>query len=241
MRIALVLAAIVFVVTLLLRLPASLLVSHLPADVACEDVSGTVWHGTCGQLSSDGLKVAGLSWRLHPLALLGLALSADLASAEPGAGGSASVVLTRSGDASITDLQATLPMPVGSQLLPAGSSATLVLSLPSVKLHNAHLTSIEGSIQIQHVHLSNPVTELGSYQLQLLPATSGSTTEGQLHDLDGPLQVSAQLRLQPTGEYEINGTVTARSSANEDLNKALQNLGPADAQGQRTFSLAGSL
>jgi hypothetical protein len=241
LRIALVLAALVFVATLLVRLPASVLISHLPADIACEDVSGTVWHGTCGQLSSDGLKVAGVSWQLHPLALLELAISADLSSIDPSAGGSGSVVLTRSGDASITDLHATLPLPTGSQLLPAGASATLVLSLPSVRLHNAHLASIEGSIEIHHLHLANPSSELGSYQLQLQPPASGSTTEGQLRDLEGPLQVSGQLRLQATGEYEVNGTVTPRANASEDLSKTLQYLGPADAQGQRTFSLAGTL
>lgn len=244
MRIALVLAAIVFIATLLVRLPASVLVSHLPADIACEDVSGTIWHGTCGQLSSDGLKVAGVSWRLHPLALLELAISADLSSIDPSAGGRGSLVLTRSGDASISDLHATLPLAAGSPLLPAGSSATLVLSLPSVTLHNAHIASIEGGVEIQHVHLSNPASELGSYALQFQPPASGSTgstMQGQLRDLEGPLQLSAQLYLQPTGDYEINGTVTPRDNANEDLSKVLQYLGPADAQGQRTFSLAGTL
>jgi hypothetical protein len=241
LRTALVLAALVFIATLLVRLPAGVLVSHLPAGIACEEVSGTVWNGTCAQLSGDGLKVAGVSWHLHPLALLGLTLSVDLSSIDPAAGGSGSVVLTRSGDASITELHATLPLPPGAALLPAGASATLVLSLPSVTLHADHLTSIEGSIQAQHVHVSNPAADIGSYELQLQPPVSDSPIEGQLHDLDGPLQVNGQLRLQPSGEYEVNGTVTARANASEDLDKLLQYLGPADAQGARTFSLAGSL
>lgn len=241
MRAALVLAALVFLATLLVRLPASVLLSYLPAQIVCEDVSGTVWHGSCGQVSSDGMKVAGVSWRLHPLALLALELSADLSSIDPNAGGSASVVLTRSADESITDLHATLPLAAGSPLLPADTTATLVLSLPSVRLHHDRLTSVEGSIEVQHVRVSNPASELGSYELQLQPSPSGATTEGQLHDLEGPLQVSAQLRLQPSGEYEINGTVTPRANANEDLNRILQYLGPADAQGRRPFSLAGTL
>jgi hypothetical protein len=64
---------------------------------------------------------------------------------------------------------------------------------------------------------------------------------GQLRDLEGPLEVNGQLTLQQSGSYEVNGTVASRASASEDLNKTLQLfLGPADAQGRRTFSLAGS-
>ena len=45
-----------------------------------------------------------------------------------------------------------------------------------------------------------------------------------------------------TDTADIEGTVATRSSASDDLSKALQLfLGPADAQGQHTFSLAGTL
>lgn len=240
MRLALILAAIVFIVTLLVRLPASLLVSHLPSDLVCEDASGTVWQGACVQLSTNGIRVANLTWSLHPLALLKLAISADLSSADPAAGGSGRVVLGRDGDVSITDLHATLALPAGSQWLPPGTSATLIASLPSAKFRNARLITIEGTIDIQQLHISNPAADLGSYQLRLQPEASGSMIDGELRDLNGPLAVSAQLRLQPSGAYEINGTVAPRANPSEDLDKALQLLGPADAQGQRTFSLAGT-
>jgi Type II secretion system (T2SS), protein N len=243
LRAALILAAIIFIVTVLARLPADVLVSHLPSDIACEDVSGTLWHGTCGQLGSNGFNVAALSWSLHPLALLKLRVSADLISSDPAGGGSARVVLIRGGDVAISDLHATLPLPAGSPWLPGGASATLALTLPSVKLHNDRLVAIEGTVDVQQLHISNPAADLGDYELQIQPQASASapTIEGQIRDLNGPLAVSGLLRLQPSGEYDINGTVAPRGSVSEDLNKALQFLGPADAQGQRTFSLAGTM
>jgi hypothetical protein len=64
---------------------------------------------------------------------------------------------------------------------------------------------------------------------------------GQLRDLDGPLAVNGQVVLQPTGEYEVNGTVVVRNSSDDSLNQALQVLGPPDPQGRRSFSLSGSL
>ena len=242
LRLALILAAVLFLLTLLVRLPARLLLGYLPPDVICDDPGGTIWHGSCGQVRSNGLSIAGVSWNLHPGALLSLKLSADLSSADPNAGGSANIEAARNGDLSIRALRATLPLPPGALVLPSGCSATLVLALPSASIHDQHLVAVEGTVDLQQLHIARPAAELGSYELQFAPSSSESIIGGQLRDLEGPLAVSAMLRLQPDGAYDIEGTVATRSSASDDLSKALQLfLGPADAQGQHTFSLAGTL
>jgi len=241
LRLALILAALIFVVTLLVRLPASLLLSHLPADIVCDDPSGTVWHGSCDQVHDDGISVAGVSWTLHPLSLLKLTLSADLSSVDANAGGSASVTLDRTGDATITALHATMPLTAASNTLPAGSSATLVLSLPLARIHDQHLVAVEGTIDLNQLHVANASSELGSFQMQFLPPDDNGLMKGQLHDLSGSLAVNGLMTLQPTGAYEINGSVATRPGAPQELEKTLQALGPADSQGQRAFSLAGTL
>jgi hypothetical protein len=241
LRLALILAALVFVVTLLVRLPASLLLSHLPAEIVCDEPSGTLWHGSCDQVHDDGISIAGVSWTLHPASLLKLTLSADLSSADPNAGGSASITVDRSGDASITALHATLPLTAGSNVLPAGSSATLVLSLPSAKIRDQHLVAIEGTIDLNQLHVANAYSNFGSFEMQFPPADENAVINGQLRDLNGPLAVTGLMKLQPSGAYEINGTVATHAGAPEDLEKTLQVLGPADPQGLRTFSLAGTL
>jgi hypothetical protein len=191
---------------------------------------------------SEGLSIAGVAWNLHPIALLSLKLSADLSSADPDAGGSASIEATRNGDVSISALRATLPLAAGALFLPSGTSATLVLALPSASIHDEHLVAVVGTVDLQQLHIAKPASDLGSYELQFAPSSSDSIVGGQLRDLEGPLAVNGMLRLQPDGAYDIEGTVAARSSASDDLNKALQLfLGPADAQGQHTFSLAGTL
>jgi hypothetical protein len=52
--------------------------------------------------------------------------------------------------------------------------------------------------------------------------------------------VSGELRLM-SGGYDLAGFVAARAAASSDVVQALQLMGPADAQGRRMFSLAGSL
>jgi hypothetical protein len=241
LRLALILAAIIFVVTVLVRLPAGVLLSHLPPDISCDEPQGTVWHGSCDQVRSDGISIAGVSWTLHPLSLLKLTVNADLSSIDPNAGGSASIELHRNGDAIVKALRASLPLSASSNLLPAGSSATVVLTLPYARIHAEHLVAVEGTIDLNQLHVANPPSDLGSFEAQFAPPDPSGAIIGQLHDLDGPLAVNGLLKLQPTGDYEINGSVAARSNASNDLKQALQMLGPADPQGQRTFSLAGTL
>ena len=133
LRTALLLAAIIFSITVIARLPAQLLASRLPAPVHCEEPSGTIWHGTCGQLSAESLSIPGLSWKLHPLALLQLALRVDLNSIDPNNGGSASILARHNGDLTVTTLNAVVPLGPAPTILPAGSSALLALALPPGK------------------------------------------------------------------------------------------------------------
>jgi hypothetical protein len=240
LRTGIILAVLIFIATLAVRLPAGLLVRYLPDDVSCDDPGGTVWLGSCARVRSNGITISALSWKLHPLALLRATLSAEVNSADPASSGHANIEATRSGDISISDLHAVLPLPPGSNVMPRGTSATLALTLPSARIHDSHLIAISGTIDLQQLHIADPPADLGSYELQF-PATEAATITGQLRDLEGPLAVSGQLVLQPTGTYEINGTVSPRAALSEELNKALQFLGPPDASGQRTFSLAGSL
>jgi general secretion pathway protein N len=241
LRPALILAVVVFLVTLLMRLPAGVLLPLLPADVSCTAPAGTVWSGSCGELRVGAVTVAGLSWVLHPAALLRLHLAADLSSQDPSARGHAQVELAHNGDVAITALLADVAMPSGSGLVPAGTSGSLQLVIDSARIQGAHLVAVQGKIELQQIHIENPPADLGGFELQFGPPDESATMRAQLRDLNGPLSVVGRLQLSPTGSYELEGSVAPRASASADLTQALQLLGPPDAQGRRAFSLAGSL
>src|ERR1700738_5059125 len=63
---------------IVVALPASAITHFLPPSIHAEDFSGSMWHGSAGKMSFDGRDAGALEWRLHPAALLGLALAADV-------------------------------------------------------------------------------------------------------------------------------------------------------------------
>jgi general secretion pathway protein N len=240
LRLALLLAAIVFLITLLVRLPARALLALLPADVTCAGPSGTVWLGSCEELRVGAMPVAGLSWALHPAAMLRLRLAADLSSQDPAAHGQAQLEFAPNGDLAISALAASVAVPGRSGLAAGIGTASLQLSIDSARIQAGHLVALVGTIDLLQLHLGNPPAELGDFELKFAPSKS-ATMAGQLRDLNGPLSVSGILQLSPAGAYQLEGSVAPKPGASEDVTRTLQILGPADAEGRRTISLAGSL
>ena len=231
----------VFVITLVVRLPARVLTGLLPADVVCDSPGGTVWSGSCGALRAGTLVIAGLSWQLHPAALLRLELGADLSSEDPAAHGQAQARLGLDGDVQITALAATLALPGGLGLVPAGTRGNMHLAIDSARLTGGHLVAVQGRIALQQLHIANPAADLGSFELQFAPPDPNAGIVGQLRDLDGPLSVIGVLQLARTGSYELEGSVAPKPDTGADLTQVLQLLGPPDTQGRRAFSIAGTL
>jgi hypothetical protein len=232
LRAAFILAAIVFLITLLVRLPARALLPLLPADVSCALPAGTVWSGSCEQLRIGTVGVSSLSWALHPLGLLRIHIAADVNSQDPAANGHARMELSPNGNLEISGLSANVALPGNWALVPA---------IDAARIQDGHLLALAGKIDLQSIHLENPAADLGSFELQFAPANEGAPMVGRLRDLNGPLAVSGLLQLSRAGAYDLEGSVAPRPGASADLAQALQLLGPPDAQGQRAFSLAGSL
>ena len=232
---------VAFIATVLVRLPARVLLLMLPADVACEAPVGTVWSGSCGRLRMGALAVSGLSWRLHPAALLRLRLCADLASEDPAARGHARAELAPDGAVAISALAASVALPGGAGLVPPGVSGTMQLAINSARIAGAHLVAVQGSVELQQLHIENPAADLGGFALQFAPPNQSTAIVGQLRDLNGPLSVNGVLQLSPSGSYDLEGSVAARPGASDELMQLLQWLGPPDAQGRRALSLSGTL
>lgn len=240
-RSALAIAILVFVVTLLVRLPARTLVPLLPAQISCETPTGTIWRGACTQLRSGAVTLSGISWHIRPAGLLRGALAAELSSSDPKASGQASVELSAHQQLHIRALSAQLPLRNGLSTLPRDLDGTVQVSVDDATLDHGELTALQGFVRVLQLRSESQSADLGSFELRFAPTPAGSPIQGSLHDLDGPLSVSGQLRLMRNGGYDLSGSVAARQNASPELVQALQLLGPADAQGRRMFSLAGSL
>ena len=235
-------ALLLFLLTVLWRLPAAWVLANPTAGLECKSPSGSLWHGSCAELRVGPVTLDDVSWQLHPAALLALRLDADLRSADARAPGSARVSLGVGNRVSVTDLSADAPLDSGFlPLFPAGWSGALHLDLDSVDYAAGTITALHGTVSVQSLQQRSPPLALGSYVLQFADAPrADGIVRGTLRDSGGPLDVNGTLEIRAAGQYELNGTVLARDTADPEFGRSLQYLGAPDAQGRRPFSLAGS-
>ncbi len=238
-KLAIVLVAIIFLVTVIVRMPAGVLRLLLPQNLACQDPSGTIWQGACGQLHSGPVTLLDLHWTLHPLPLLRGQAQLDVRSDDPRATGRGSITLHPNGDAEVDSLTATVPLQAASSPLPAGWSGQIELEIAHAELQRRQLAAIEGVVTARQLHIDRPVTDLGSFELRFPHAAAAAPSNGSLRDIGGPLAVQGNVQLAH-GSYELNATVALRDPANTTLAQLLGLLGPPDAQGRHQLSLAGT-
>jgi hypothetical protein len=248
-RVWLVLLTVAFCLTVLTRLPLSWLSPLLPANVRCEQPTGSLWQGGCGAVrlttatgANSPLSDATVAWRWLPLRLLRLrlALSVQLQVA----GTTAEALLQRGwGRWEVLELNARGPLDHRLlPLAPVGWSGRLQIDHGRLRWQDGQLTALDGVVMASELRSAPPQSlPYGSYRLQLAPAAQGAPIIGQLVDVDGPLGVSAQWQISPTLAWQLEGTVITRATAAETLALQLQMLGNADAQGRRQFSMAGQL
>ncbi len=238
----LILAGALFALIVLVRAPASWLTSALPKALQCEQPAGSVWHGACAQLRVAGAELNDVRWQLHPWSVLGGHLQLDLQSADPRAPATATLVLGWGGHHHVRDLKADVPIDAGFlPLFPSGWSGRLQLALTDLEISAGRLAAIHGTVTARSLAQLSPPMAFGSYELRFPESSpADGTISGELKDLGGPLAVTGTLMVRRGSEYVLSGTASARAEASAELAKDVEFLGPADAQGRRQYSLAGS-
>jgi len=231
-----------FVLTVLVRAPASWLIAVLPKLIDCQQPAGSVWRGACGQLRVGDTSLSDVHWQLHPLALLAGKLEVALQSADARAPGSATVALSLTGRRTLTDLRAELPVDTGFlPLFPSGWSGRLQLALSSVEFKSGRLAAIHGTATAHSLAQLQPPMSFGSFELHFADAPSpDGAISAQLRDVGGPLAVNGTLVVRNGSDYVLSGSAATRADASPELIKIVEFLGPADSQGRREFSVAGS-
>jgi hypothetical protein len=241
-RALIMLAAVLFALTVLVRAPARWLLAAAPRSIDCQVPAGSMWSGSCGQLRAQGIVLSDVSWTLHPWALALGRFELELRSADARAPAHALVSMRLGGRLNLQDLQAELPVDAGFlPLFPPGWSGQVQLALPSIEFEQGRLAGLRGSAVARSLAQQHPAMPFGSYELRFDGARrTDRAIVGALRDLGGPLAVSGTLTIRNGREYELNGLASARPEASAELAKAVEFLGPADAQGRRAYSLAGS-
>ena len=140
--------------------------------------------------------------------------------------GSAQLTLHFNGDLEVAALNGSLPLEGGVVPVPSGWSGVLDLGVDRASLRDGHVSALQGTLTARSLRMAHPGTDLGSFELTFPAAPVGDAPMlGTLRDLDGPLALQAHVQLARDGNYQLDGTVAARSTANADLQQLLQPAG----------------
>jgi hypothetical protein len=211
-------------------LPASIVARFLPPTVVAEDFSGSLWHGSAGKITVSGRDAGALEWRLHPAALLGMTLSADLHWVKVGFVIDAAVRVDRHGFAA-HDVKGGGPIEDLRGLgVAAGWRGSADIRLDALEgTFTQPLAAAAGDIQVSNLAAAQVAdgVDLGGYDLRFTPAPAGAdgTLSAQLADTGGPLEVQAAIHYSAKEQTaNLSGTVRERPDAPPALVSQLQNF-----------------
>jgi general secretion pathway protein N len=231
-------AVAAFLIVLAARFPARWAAGLLPRGTACTQLSGTLWSGACGGLTSAGVPLGDLSWSAHPLRLITGKLSVSVSLIMPSGSARALLLLSPTGAIGAEDMRATVPL--SHALLtevPPDVQGVVAVNLAALHWNGRRVTALRGEFDVQGLAVQGE--SLGDYRLSF-PGGSSDEPVGQLEDVGGPLSVHGTLRLTRQPGFVLDALVASRANAPRDLVQDLRFLGSPDAQGRRPFSLAGT-
>jgi len=236
------LAAVAFAVIVLARMPAAWFVPTARGAGSCESVEGSLWSGTCTDLTVSGTPVGDVSWELHPLRLLAGKLAAHVKAVSGAASASADVELGFGQRLTARNLVADLPLdPKTMPGVPATLRGRAHAELALAQLEHGVITQLQGRVEAHDLEdrSGGGETPLGSYVVTF-PGGSGDQV-GKLRDLEGPLALEGTLRLTraPPG-FELEGLIAPRRGAPPEIVNNIRFFGSPDASGRRPFSLSGT-
>lgn len=233
---------LVFAGIVIARLPASWVFPGRQSGLACAEIDGSIWNGTCMALTFQQQAVGDLSWEVHATRLLAGAINADVVVTRPSGSIRGNVESGFNGKIVARNVLADLAIdPVLASALPPnlrGLRGQVHAQLPYLRVDGQIVRAIEGVVEVHD--LTDGQESWGSYSVTFPPPTTGIPV-GQLEDLgSGPLAVEGSLKLTPAPGIDLQGLVAARPSASPELVQDLRFLGSPDAQGRRPFSLESS-
>lgn len=225
-------------------LPASIIARILPAAIRAEDFSGSLWHGSAGRLTAAGRPAGAIEWQIHPLALLGLHVTADIHWVKGGFVLDGAADLSR-GHLAATHIAGGGPLEDLRDLgLQPGWRGTADVRIREVTADwtaaGAAVRTAVGDIALSDVSARQIAggADLGGYLLAFDDA--GGAAQGpltaRLTDTGGPLAVDADISISPAERRGLlSGTLKERADAPPALRDQVADLArfhARDAQGR---------
>ncbi len=238
-----VLGLAMFLLVLLVRLPAAQLGRLLPPGLALETPEGTVWNGRAALLVNE-VSVGRLAWRLRPSALFQFMLRFECQWSVPGGDLQGIFEADRSGTR-LRDLQGEMPIEgIAIWLGAPGWAGRTEFELAEMSLGRDGRATGTGELRLLDLtgNFGGPL-RLGDFRWR--PESPGRADEtgtwsGFVEDTgNGPLHLRSILEFDAGGRYRLAGDLAVSPVASDSeaarLDRLLQALGAPDAEGRYSF------
>ena len=210
-------------------IPASVIGRFLPTIVRAEDFSGSLWHGSAGRIWIAERDAGALEWRLHPGALLHLAIDADFHWVKVGFVINGRTTIDRTGFAA-RDVQGAGPLQDLRDLgLDANWHGSAQIAMLEITGTFTELKSAVGRVAVANVSTPQLAdgADWGGFTLELPPGAvaADGAVNAVLSDSGGPLEFQGRARISPTQRIgTLAGTVKERDGAALPLRRQLADL-----------------
>jgi general secretion pathway protein N len=243
-----ILIAFVYCITLLVKLPAAVVVEWMPKSaIKINNVTGTIWQGQAKEIViNPKVHFENVTWNLQPLSLLSLKLEADVAfnngvEAMSGKGnvyyglsgaGASNVIL----DITSKELLSLVPM-----RLPVSIEGEFNAAIKEITEGEPYCEQLIGNIlwqnavvgsQLGDVNLASPSVDLG--------CDDGNLTAFVTQESD-ELTTTLDIRLSEGGVYQLNGEIQGTNQLAPDIANSLTWIGPKNENGATILTFSGQL
>jgi len=234
----------VFLVVLLLYLPAGWFASRLPPQVQCAGIAGTLWQGECLGLKVNGGTLGDATWNFSPWRAAGGRLAGDFDLRGSALTVRADLDTNFSGIGELRNVRLGLNLdPALLPQLPRDQRGMVNAELSRLELAPGPAPrAIEGRIEARDLRqVGAQPMDLGSYEVTFDGTTPpDGAPVGRLRDLGGPFMVEGTVKLTPPNAYLVQGFITGRTAAAERVVRDITLGAMPEASGRSPFSFEGS-
>jgi hypothetical protein len=240
----LLLGLVAFAVVLVVVLPARWVGRLAPSAVQCAQWSGTLWRGSCRQLTvkvpgKPAVTIENAGWRLHPLPLLRGRVATEVTITDTRGDAAGHVEFARGGQLVLRGVSARVQfdprLPIA---MPEGWRGRAEIRQLELDLQRDQLRHLQGEFAFFDLRDENG-RELGNYRVSFPPSTA-PPFKGQIADAGGPLELQGTLELTGDRQWALDGKVAARTGSGRGIAGSLEILGAPDAAGRYPLSATGT-